>query len=397
MTSSSWFERLLWTCLGVLVVARTALRSPVGLDYPIDAQASIDALARGDLGDAFAEPPLMGPVSILLRAPAVAVVNALDGGDLTAYRVGSFLCLLILPMLATVVAMRMSALGQPSYAQVAVVLILVGAFVIKRSLDFGHPEEGMAGGFAVLAVLAALAGRVKTAVALVVAAAATKPTALLAIAPVYFALPPEQRGRRSIRLAAIAGVVLPPLAAVGLAVAGQFASGLHPGTLVFPASVEWPFAERELRTVFDSIEYRVIERRTLDANVAQAAHLGVAFVPIPLALLYMRRPRPREAALALLALVMLLRCAIDPVDNVYYHLPFVLALATWEALHRRGLPVVSIVTVLALWLLLDELWTRPNVVNAGYLILVAALTWQLVAAWRMRPLGAAGGEYGPAP
>jgi hypothetical protein len=43
----------------------------------------------------------------------------------------------------------------------------------------------------------------------------------------------------------------------------------------------------------------------------------------------------RNRALPLLALVMLLRCALDPLDNGYYHLPFFLALLAADGLSGR--------------------------------------------------------------
>ena len=53
------------------------------------------------------------------------------------------------------------------------------------------------------------------------------------------------------------------------------------------------------------------------------------------------RPRRREDALALLALLFLARCALDPWNIHYYHLPLVLALLAWEVERRRRLPVLS--------------------------------------------------------
>jgi hypothetical protein len=43
----------------------------------------------------------------------------------------------------------------------------------------------------------------------------------------------------------------------------------------------------------------------------------------------------RNRALPLLALVMLLRCALDPLDNGYYHVPFFLALLAADGLSGR--------------------------------------------------------------
>jgi hypothetical protein len=54
-------------------------------------------------------------------------------------------------------------------------------------------------------------------------------------------------------------------------------------------------------------------------------------------------------ALLLLALLLLLRCMLDTWDNIYYPLPFVLALAAWEALALRRAPVLALFSVVAVW------------------------------------------------
>ena len=57
----------------------------------------------------------------------------------------------------------------------------------------------------------------------------------------------------------------------------------------------------------------------------------------------MHRAAPRfggEQLLLLLALLLLLRCVLDPWNVVYYELPFLLALLCWEALCRPERPPV---------------------------------------------------------
>ena len=50
----------------------------------------------------------------------------------------------------------------------------------------------------------------------------------------------------------------------------------------------------------------------------------------------------------MLALFFLLRSALDPVNNYYYPLPFVAALAFWELVERRSMPVFALIAVV--WL-----------------------------------------------
>ena len=69
---------------------------------------------------------------------------------------------------------------------------------------------------------------------------------------------------------------------------------------------------------------------------------------MPLSLLWarVRGGAPRvdgEQLLALLALLLLLRCVLDPWNTIYYELPFLLALLAWEALqHAERPPVVTL-------------------------------------------------------
>ena len=53
--------------------------------------------------------------------------------------------------------------------------------------------------------------------------------------------------------------------------------------------------------------------------------------------------------LLLLALLLALRCALDPWDNSYYSLGWMLALVAWEALTRNRPPVVSLTATLVAW------------------------------------------------
>jgi hypothetical protein len=61
-------------------------------------------------------------------------------------------------------------------------------------------------------------------------------------------------------------------------------------------------------------------------------------VAVPLLLARRVREDPVDRALPLLALVLLLRCVLDPLNNVYYHTPFLLALVAAGAFSRTLMP-----------------------------------------------------------
>jgi hypothetical protein len=89
---------------------------------------------------------------------------------------------------------------------------------------------------------------------------------------------------------------------------------------------------------------------------------------LALSLLFWFRRRSYELAdaLMLLALVMLVRCMLDPLAISYHHLPFYVALAGSEVVRTRRLPALTIGTAGVL-LLTSELATMPNLQNAIYL------------------------------
>ena len=91
-------------------------------------------------------------------------------------------------------------------------------------------------------------------------------------------------------------------------------------------------------------------------------------MPLSLAWWFSRRRTPDDA-LGLLALLFLLRCLLDPVDNAYYHVPFLLSLTAWEGLVRRGPPLVSILSSVTIYYAINKAgWTDDLVLrNALYL------------------------------
>jgi hypothetical protein len=97
---------------------------------------------------------------------------------------------------------------------------------------------------------------------------------------------------------------------------------------------------------------------------------------VPLALARRVRAAPWERALPLLALVLLIRCMLDPVDNSYYHAPFFMALLTADALRGSYLP--SLVAVAGL-VMVSDLASRPTAQAAFYLLWSVGLALHLAA------------------
>ncbi|MFA9273097.1 MAG: hypothetical protein ACEQSX_20630 [Baekduiaceae bacterium] len=88
-----------------------------------------------------------------------------------------------------------------------------------------------------------------------------------------------------------------------------------------------------------------------------------------LAAAWARRGRDRTDALALLALILLMRCLLDPWNNPYYELPFVLALLAWECARGAAVPVLAAAVTGLCWLTLvfAPQHVAPDVYSALYL------------------------------
>jgi len=116
-------------------------------------------------------------------------------------------------------------------------------------------------------------------------------------------------------------------------------------------------------------------------------HPLIVMLGIPLSLLWLRvrgaAPRVAgEQLLALLALLLLVRCVLDPWNVVYYALPFIFALLAWEALCRpERPPVVALLSTGLVWATFE--W-GPQVLHPD-LQCVSLLVWALpLTAWLAR-------------
>src|SRR5690349_15259577 len=181
--------RRLLVPLAVLAVAvlsiRAGLQMEAGLDYFADGSVAIDALVRGDLDAFFANQPLMGSFSLLVRAPFVWPVfhGSLDA----VYFAGALPCLLATVVLGLALARLVAERGQPAAVQGLVAGLAVINPVTFRALHWGHPEELLAAALCVGAVLAALRERELLAGLLLGLAVATKQWALIAVLPTLLA------------------------------------------------------------------------------------------------------------------------------------------------------------------------------------------------------------------
>ncbi len=361
--------------VAVLVLSlRAGAAMEAGLDYFSDAGTAIDALARWDLGSFFANQPLMGSFSVIVRAPFVAAV--FDESIDTVYFAGALPCLLATVALGLALARIAADRGQPPAVQGLVAGLAVINPLTFRALHWGHPEELLAGALCVGAVVAALRERELTAGILLGLALATKQWALLAVLPALLATP-SRRLALAATAGAVAAVLTLPLVVADLdgfaAVAEGAAGQTSAAASTTPWNVWWPLADL---TTIPGGGSRWIGPEW----VATISHPLIVAAALPLsALLWLRPDRRADDALLLLALLFLLRCLLDNWDNDYYHVPFFLSLLAWETVRRPGVPYLSLAVAILLGL---SFWPAQTQVfngsaDAAPLLFAGYVAWTL--------------------
>jgi hypothetical protein len=323
--------------------------------YCDDAQPSLNALAHGQLHNFFALQPLMGPVTLILRAPFVALSGLDDYQPKLAYDLGVLACLLVLAAVALFVAAAVRERGGPRWQQLLIVLMLVLNPMVFRAIKVGHPEELVVSALCVAVVLALIKERYMLAGALLGAALASKLWAVLIVPAVALSVANVRTLVRMGVVAAAVMVVLYTPMAIGDSgrFTGSFKAANKLGTLpgsVTPVNVWWFVASQ--KAPFDrAIAYRnghiVFTHEqgfTIRRSIARITHPIVVVIAAILALLWARsdeRRRRPESLLLLFALIFFVRCLLDPGNSSYYHLAVVTTLVSYEGIACRRLPWVS--------------------------------------------------------
>jgi hypothetical protein len=346
-------------------------------DYPGDAQPAIVGLAHGSFSAFLRGEYVMGPLSLLVRAPFAALAHG-DPLGLAPYQWGCVPCLFAAGLLGLYLARIARRRGAGVAAQIALVGVCLFNPLTFAALQWGHPEEVLTTALVVGAVAVASQGHSWRAAVLLGLAVACKQWALLALLPVLMALP-SRRIAVALAAGAVAGVLIAPgliadphsffAAQQNVASTTRF---VDPWNLWYPVAGATPG-----KAVFSHGHLQVAPYHGGSALIGHYAHWLIVLVAIGLPLLLAARRRSFSLsgadAMALLALLMLLRCALDPVDNLYYQEPFLVALAGWDALSSRGLPLRALAaaligTALSRWSFLDL--SDPQVINTLYLAAV---------------------------
>lgn len=295
--------------------------------------------------------------SLILRAP-FAVAVGLAGGGVKAVYVATALPCLLVAVAFGVWWSRQQTSGTRRRVSPMVLCALNPVVIV--GLIIGHPEEILGAVLVVMAVIFSVRGQAGWAGLLIGVAVINKSWALVAVPVVLAALPVGHRRALITATMTAAAVLLPALLLKQTASASGAAAALAGGTgTIFRAmQLLWWFGG--------------------DSPLSRYAHYLIVLIPIPCSAVWwwIRRvtidPQIRlRQALMLLALVLLLRAALDPWNNIYYHVPFLFALMAFEAGRPARLTTLATLLLVPLILVQDHFLKVAADVQAGYYAVIA--------------------------
>jgi hypothetical protein len=348
----------LWPAGFAGVVALVWYRGVVA-DYRQEVEPGLNALASGHFWAAVENQANIGPFSLVLRAPVVALAQAFGAGELLCYRLGAVPCVAAAALLGVALVRWSRGMAKPRLAEPLILLLALTTPAATEALSLGHPEEILTAALTVGGMVACLRGRPGWGAVLLGLALATKQWAFLAIGPALLTT-----GRRYSWRVVPAACGLAALLSLPLVLAD------HERFILATRTAAWA----PTQPLFQNWWYLL--HRELPLNVAQHTKPIIVLAAIPLTLLALWRGGGRSRALPLLALLFVIRCVLDPQTQYYYHLPLILTLLAWDVQVRRRLPYTTLTSVGALLVI--------NTYIAGYdhfyLASVVYFLWTLTLA-----------------
>ena len=330
----------------LLFEACLALLMTVLLTYTIDVHSLNDfyreawpayrLLLHGRfLGFLRAGPAYIG--SLLLRAPFALLAGALGASARGVYVATAIPCLLAPGVLAGYLAgaartNRAAAGARRGIRPVDLFMLTPPALI---AIGGGHPEEVLGGVLCVASVLLACRGSSRAAGLFLALAVINKSWALVAVPLVLALMPADRRLSGFTTLVLVAGAVMVPVTVVRLSSTASLGGALGDQTYSI-------FLTPQLLWWLGPSSWLVHQAHIL-LVLADWLVSGVWW--------WLRshghstRPAVRQA-LAALALVLFLRCALDPWDNIYYMAPFMLAVTVLE--DPPGFPALTWLLALAI-------------------------------------------------
>jgi hypothetical protein len=312
-------------------------------DFYLEVYPAYIVLMHGDVGRFFDLLPGYSGFVTVVGAPAALLTGVLHGHETMVYRLTAIPGLIGLSAVGVAIAGPLRAAGNRAWP--LFLLLGAGGALTLETMRAGHPEDLLATAAAIAAVLAVRSGRITWASVLIVGAVVSKQSMVVAVLPAAMAAP-----RGGLRVAAAGLIGTAALVMLQTRVGGPVHGTItNTGLLFHPHQIWWPFGVPATPEFIEAGHGTRMGPEWL-APLTRPMIVGMSFVVSAVWWLRSGSERNRDDVLGLLALVLLLRCMIDPWNLVYYHLPLVIALAAWEARRGRDLPVLSLIATAACWL-----------------------------------------------
>jgi hypothetical protein len=300
-------------------------------DFISEAWVPYQLLAKGEALRALQFAPAYYG-SLILRAPFGLLGSSLSSRWGLPYVLSAAPCLAAAPILGAWLTSTRgpAANARPRWRWCSPLGLLMAVNpVFLYCVALGHPEQILSAVLAVAAVITASRGRPATAMVLIALAAFDQPWALAAV-PVAFVIVPQHRRRAFAALTLALGVLFIPTTLLRSGPTHAVASlGGGVGQIFYPQQLWWWFGPHAWVSVH--AHELILLAGALSAGLWWFTHRSRSLDP---------SARLREGLL-LLALVLLLRAVMDPWNNLYYELPFLIVLYTLYA-ERPGVHLLII-------------------------------------------------------
>jgi hypothetical protein len=317
----------------VLDYATSAAKATAKLnDFYHEAWPAYAALVHGHLFEFLR----LGPAyvgSLVLRAPFALIPSVWGEGSQAIYFASALPCLIAVVVFCTWLAAQPRRRGGIGWASrlMPIALCVINPIVMIGLFE-GHPEDLLGAVLCVGAVMLAIDARVGWASLLLGLAVFNKPWALVAVPVVVVAVHGEHR-RALLAATATAGAAMLAVTVVHGHGFSAGAAGAVTSTIFNPPQLLWWIGPHSW--------------------LVRDAHVVIVLAALPCAALWWLRRRGQEPTggtldpLLLLALVLLLRAALDPWNTLFYHVPFLFALLAYEIRSGR-IPLMTIGYTVAL-------------------------------------------------
>ena len=350
-----------------MLSVRAAFSATSTGDYRFDAQPALTALLHGNLHAFALARPAMGDLSLLVRAPFAELAYRGDATTLSVYRWGALPCVLSVALLGLWLARIARSRGVGLVGQLLIVALSVLNPLTSSAIALGHPEELLTASLCIGALVAALKQRAVLTIVLLGLALACKQWSVVTILPTLFALE-RGRFRALVGALAVAALVTVPevVGSPSTYLRNQLFLAHEHMTESSVWSWWWPFGSNGTRYVLiEGARVPVTLHRFPRALLASLHSLIIILDAVIAVVIAKVRGLPlrRDDAFALMAVVLLLRCALDNQTMPYYHAPLFLDLLAWDALTAKRLPLRALSGALLSWLVFDRL--TPSFLGAA--------------------------------